>query len=101
MISPHKATDSATSKLAATGATDPEAGKGELNSAATWDDFPNGRFGDFKSPAFGLQSDPWNSSVSGYLGISVSHGIPQNFLVLINVLENRSHIKMGKPTERR
>jgi len=25
---------------------------------ATWDDFPNGRFGDFTSPAFGIQG-PW------------------------------------------
>ena len=33
-----------------------EAGRGELNNAASWDDFPNGRFGDFKSPAFGDQT---------------------------------------------
>lgn len=38
-----------------------EAGKGELNHAATWDDFPNGRFGDFKSPAFG-ELNPWGTS---------------------------------------
>lgn len=31
-----------------------------MNNASTWDEFPNGRFGDFKSPAFGMQSDPWN-----------------------------------------
>lgn len=42
-----------------------EGGRGELNNAASWDDFPNGRFGDFKSPAFGDQ-DPWGGS-----GISV------------------------------
>lgn len=40
-------------------------GRGELNNAATWDDFPNGRFGDYKSPAFGAQ-DQW-----GGLGLSV------------------------------
>jgi methylenetetrahydrofolate reductase (NADPH) len=45
--------------------TEGEAGRGELNNAATWDDFPNGRFGDFKSPAFGDQG-PW-----GTPGISV------------------------------
>ncbi|KAH7889616.1 methylenetetrahydrofolate reductase-domain-containing protein [Phlebopus sp. FC_14] len=41
-------------------------GRGELNNAATWDDFPNGRFGDYKSPAFGTQ-DQW-----GGLGLSVN-----------------------------
>lgn len=40
-------------------------GCGELNNAATWDEFPNGRFGDYKSPAFGTQ-DQW-----GGLGITV------------------------------
>ena len=33
-----------------------ETGSGALNNAASWDDFPNGRFGDFKSPAYGDQS---------------------------------------------
>ncbi|KAI0042689.1 methylenetetrahydrofolate reduct [Auriscalpium vulgare] len=33
-------------------------GKGEANNAATWDEFPNGRFGDVNSPAFGSQ-DMW------------------------------------------
>ena len=62
MITPHKATDTATGKLAvAAPNTETEAGKGELNNAASWDDFPNGRFGDYKSPAFG---DPnlWGTS---------------------------------------
>lgn len=35
-----------------------EIGKGEVNNAATWDEFPNGRFGDVNSPAFGTQ-DLW------------------------------------------
>lgn len=38
-----------------------EAGRGEVTSASTWDEFPNGRFGDFKSPAYGDQ-DQWGSS---------------------------------------
>lgn len=68
LIDPHDAAQTATGKLA----TKPlpevqEAGKGEVNNASTWDEFPNGRFGDFKSPAFGMQSDPWNAG----LGISV------------------------------
>lgn len=48
-----------------------EPGSGELNQPATWDEFPNGRFGDSKSPAFQVGAqDPWNA---GGLNISVSH----------------------------
>jgi methylenetetrahydrofolate reductase (NADPH) len=36
-------------------------GPGEVNSAATWDEFPNGRFGDFKSPAYG-ENNQWGGS---------------------------------------
>ncbi|CCA73873.1 related to MET12-methylenetetrahydrofolate reductase [Serendipita indica DSM 11827] len=39
------------------------AGKGELNAAGTWDEFPNGRFGDFKSPAFGVK-DLWDHGIT-------------------------------------
>ena len=38
-------------------------GRGEATSASTWDEFPNGRFGDFKSPAYGVQ-DPWGGPTS-------------------------------------
>ncbi|KAH8099536.1 methylenetetrahydrofolate reduct [Cristinia sonorae] len=62
VVDPHHAADSATSGLAAAGLPQQEAGKGELNNASTWDDFPNGRFGDFKSPAFG-DPNPWGASV--------------------------------------
>jgi methylenetetrahydrofolate reductase (NADPH) len=41
-----------------------DAGSGEVNSAATWDEFPNGRFGDFKSPAYGEQNQWGGSSLS-------------------------------------
>ncbi|KAF5380910.1 hypothetical protein D9615_004169 [Tricholomella constricta] len=58
LVTPVTATNSATLGLANIPPTETEAGRGELNNAATWDDFPNGRFGDFKSPAFGNQ-DPW------------------------------------------
>lgn len=64
MVSPSTATTSATFGLAQMPATEGEAGRGELNNAATWDDFPNGRFGDFKSPAFGNQ-DPWGNPTIG------------------------------------
>ena len=46
-----------------------QAGKGALN-CSTWDEFPNGRFGDAKSPAFG-QTDLWDSG----LGVSPNEGI--------------------------
>ncbi len=47
-----------------------QAGKGALNNYSTWDEFPNGRFGDAKSPAFG-QTDLWDSG----LGVSPNDGI--------------------------
>ena len=58
LVAPTHATTTATIELANLANHDGEAGKGELNNAATWDDFPNGRFGDFKSPAYGIQG-PW------------------------------------------
>ncbi|KAF8590028.1 MTHFR-domain-containing protein [Ramaria rubella] len=57
IITPHDASVSATNSLAVKPPSDSgSAGWGELNYAATWDEFPNGRFGDFKSPAYGVQS---------------------------------------------
>ncbi|KAI0094054.1 methylenetetrahydrofolate reductase-domain-containing protein [Irpex rosettiformis] len=60
-ISPHTAAGVAASQLTAIPPRETEPGKGELNNAATWDDFPNGRFGDFKSPAYG-DPNPWGAS---------------------------------------
>lgn len=68
LVTPVFASQSASTKLVGKQAPDPpEPGRGEVNYAATWDEFPNGRFGDFKSPAFGM-SDLW--SATG-LGVSV------------------------------
>ncbi|KAF6763901.1 methylenetetrahydrofolate reductase-domain-containing protein [Ephemerocybe angulata] len=63
LITPSSAANNATSGLVSFSKTKTknEMGKGEVNDAASWDDFPNGRFGDFKSPAFGNQ-DPWGGS---------------------------------------
>ena len=58
MVTPASATSSATTGLAAHVSKDGDTGKGEANNAATWDEFPNGRFGDVNSPAFGSQ-DLW------------------------------------------
>lgn len=60
-VTPGSATSTAKRGLASIPATSQELGSGELNHAATWDEFPNGRFGDFKSPAFGSQ-DAWGNS---------------------------------------
>ncbi|RDX56378.1 MTHFR-domain-containing protein [Lentinus brumalis] len=60
-MTPHAAADRATKELTSVPAPESDAGKGEINNAADWDDFPNGRFGDFKSPAYG-ETDRWGSS---------------------------------------
>ncbi|KAF9526957.1 methylenetetrahydrofolate reductase-domain-containing protein [Crepidotus variabilis] len=56
LISPSTASNTANKTLSSISSSETEAGRGELNNAASWDDFPNGRFGDFKSPAFGDQN---------------------------------------------
>ncbi len=69
LINTIDASHSATNKLNSTQpiAETQEPGKGEVNNASTWDEFPIGWFGDYKSPAFGTQSDPWNSG-TGVIG---------------------------------
>lgn len=89
-ITPTSATDSATTGLTNIPHSDGEAGRGELNNAASWDDFPNGRFGDYKSPAFGNQG-PW-----GGVGISRSEafeqwGNPKNLDDLTNLFLRHLH----------
>lgn len=80
MITPSDAAASASHNLEQAhpgSGTTHSAGKGELTSATAWDEFPNGRFGDSKSPAFGL-NDLWDAG----LGISVSEfRFPQNNFV--------------------
>lgn len=70
-VTPTTATKEAKVGLASLPTMDGEAGSGELNNAASWDDFPNGRFGDFKSPAYGNQ-DPWGNVASI---VSIQHCI--------------------------
>lgn len=64
LITPTSATNNAAKGLAALPTTDGEVGRGELNNAATWDEFINGRFGDFKSPAYGIQGLWGNQAIS-------------------------------------
>ncbi|KAH7107687.1 MTHFR-domain-containing protein [Auriculariales sp. MPI-PUGE-AT-0066] len=40
-----------------------EKGPGELNNPSTWDEYPNGRFGDAKSPAYGAP-ELWDSTLA-------------------------------------
>jgi methylenetetrahydrofolate reductase (NADPH) len=61
MITASGATDEITHGMVPAVTMDHEGGKGEVNAAASWDDFPNGRFGDFKSPAYG-ELNQWGSS---------------------------------------
>jgi hypothetical protein len=57
IVTPASATSSATNGLVSH-VTKGDTGIGEANNASTWDEFPNGRFGDINSPAFGSQ-DLW------------------------------------------
>lgn len=93
LITPNTATKSAQLGLSNLPTVDGEAGRGELNNAATWDDFPNGRFGDFKSPAFGDQG-PW-----GGPGLSVRPFTPNasSELIFWYISERRSSRTMGLP----
>jgi hypothetical protein len=92
MISPTDAAGSAASGLV-NKPVDGEAARGEMNNAASWDDFPNGRFGDYKSPAFGDQG-PWGS-----LGISVrGNFLICDLLVLTFTISAKRGIRtMGSP----
>ncbi|TFK54614.1 MTHFR-domain-containing protein [Heliocybe sulcata] len=62
IITPTSASNSATKGLIDSTSLPPDAGRGEKNNASSWDEYPNGRFGDFKSPAFGEQ-DQWGGPV--------------------------------------
>ncbi|KAF8823798.1 hypothetical protein HHX47_DHR9000107 [Lentinula edodes] len=60
-ITPVSAANVATLGLYNMPPTETEVGSGELNKADSWDDFPNGRWGDSKSPAYGVQG-PWGNN---------------------------------------
>lgn len=95
IITPHNATDSAAISLAAAGqGPDGEAGKGELNNAASWDDFPNGRFGDFKSPAYG-ETDLWGSSIMSRNQALEQWGHPKTLDDLTTMFLRHLHSKIA------
>ncbi|KAK7467440.1 methylenetetrahydrofolate reductase 1 [Stygiomarasmius scandens] len=94
IVSPSAATDAATIGLTNIPPSDVEAGSGELNKADSWDEFPNGRFGDFKSPAYGDQG-PWgNSGVVKPERLS-EWGNPQSLDDLTTLFLNHLHSKVN------
>lgn len=74
ITTPAGATSSAANGLISHVTSEGGTGRGEVNYAATWDEFPNGRFGDANSPAFGSQ-DLWG----GYGRITPTHPHPRTF----------------------
>ncbi|EGN95593.1 hypothetical protein SERLA73DRAFT_95124 [Serpula lacrymans var. lacrymans S7.3] len=76
IITPSSATSSAANALTTKQTADTEVGRGEVNYAATWDDFPNGRFGDYKSPAFG-DLGPWGAPVLSRTEVIDEWGSPK------------------------
>jgi len=93
-ISPSGATNSATLGLSTISLTEGEGGRGELNNAASWDDFPNGRFGDFKSPAFGNQ-DPWGGSGLSRNEALLQWGSPKKIEDLTQIFLDHLHSKIS------
>ncbi|KAI0636604.1 methylenetetrahydrofolate reduct [Trametes polyzona] len=92
-VTPHTAADRATKELATAPQPELEAGKGELNAAADWDDFPNGRFGDFKSPAYG-ETDRWGSSAIQSKSALSHWGNPQTVEDLTTMFLRYLHSKI-------
>ncbi|KAJ4475679.1 methylenetetrahydrofolate reductase-domain-containing protein [Lentinula aciculospora] len=76
-ITPVSAASVATLGLINIPPTENEAGSGELNKADSWDDFPNGRWGDSKSPAYGVQG-PWGNNDAINQGTISQWGNPQS-----------------------
>lgn len=95
-INPADASQSAANHLNVSPLTETAApGKGEVNNASTWDEFPNGRFGDYKSPAFGTQTDPWNSGLAISRGDAISRwGRPKTVSDLTELFVSHLHSKI-------
>ncbi|THU88584.1 methylenetetrahydrofolate reduct [Dendrothele bispora CBS 962.96] len=94
-VSPSAAANAATLGLANIPPSGTEVGSGELNKADSWDDFPNGRFGDFKSPAYGDQG-PWGNSGTVRPETLSEWGNPQSLSDLTTLFLNHLHSKINK-----
>lgn len=75
MVTPAGATNSAANGLVSHVLREGEVGRGEVNNASTWDEFPNGRFGDINSPAFGSQ-DLWGGFGRMVSAIDSDYSLP-------------------------
>ncbi|KAF9036651.1 methylenetetrahydrofolate reductase-domain-containing protein [Panaeolus papilionaceus] len=94
VVTASTAVNEATINLSTSAGTDSEAGRGELNNAASWDDFPNGRFGDFKSPAFGNQ-DMWGNSGISRSEVLTQWAHPNTLDDLTNIFLDHLHSKIS------
>ncbi|KAF7295438.1 Methylenetetrahydrofolate reductase [Mycena indigotica] len=74
-------------------AVESEAGRGELNNASSWDDFPNGRFGDFKSPAFG-STDMWGGPAIRPVDVLQHCGHPRTHADLTSIFLAHLHSRI-------
>ncbi|KAH8826908.1 methylenetetrahydrofolate reductase-domain-containing protein [Flagelloscypha sp. PMI_526] len=95
LITAASAVNEATTSLTGIVSNDLDGRSTEPSQASTWDDFPNGRFGDFKSPAFG-NLGPW-----GPLGIQPTDatgsewGHPSSRDELTSLFLNHLHSKVS------
>ncbi|GBE81900.1 methylenetetrahydrofolate reduct [Sparassis latifolia] len=94
IVTAHSATDSAANSLTTGVPLEVEAGKGELNNASAWDDFPNGRFGDYKSPAYG-ETDLWGSSTMSRKQALAQWGHPKSLEDLTDIFVRHLHSEIA------
>ncbi|KDQ61166.1 hypothetical protein JAAARDRAFT_55867 [Jaapia argillacea MUCL 33604] len=90
VIDPYNASDSATKGLADHHIHPTGDGRGEVNNASSWDEFPNGRFGDFKSPAFGDVNQWGGSAVSRNVALS-QWGNPKSIADITSIFLSYLH----------
>ncbi|KAJ3824927.1 methylenetetrahydrofolate reductase-domain-containing protein [Lentinula raphanica] len=93
-ITPVSAANAATLGLFNIPPSENEAGRGELNKADSWDDFPNGRWGDSKSPAYGVQG-PWGNNDAVNQGTISQWGNPKSITDLTTIFLQYLHSEIS------
>ncbi|KAJ3970049.1 methylenetetrahydrofolate reductase-domain-containing protein [Lentinula raphanica] len=93
-ITPVSAANAATLGLVNIPPSENEAGRGELNKADSWDDFPNGRWGDSKSPAYGVQG-PWGNNDAVNQGTISQWGNPKSITDLTTIFLQYLHSEIS------
>jgi len=72
-----------------------DVGKGEINHPTTWDEYPNGRFGDPKSPAYGGVA-LWDGTLATSRQAAVAKwGNPKTFADLTKLFLDHLHGKIA------